>query len=48
MYSRSTCANIGGVYGYAEGGRYYRSDSSGHGQRTDQHHCLFDTFNCAA
>ena len=54
MYSRATCANIGGTYGYAAGGQHYRSDSGGRGLEMGrlpmgrQYYCLFDTFNCAA
>jgi len=46
-YSRPTCKNIGGIYGYIYSGTQYRSAGSYiYPWRT--YYCLYNTFNCVA
>jgi len=43
-FSRATCRNIGGIYGFYVGDRQYRSASYGYPWRT--YYCLYNTFSC--
>ena len=46
-YSRATCRNIGGIYGFQDDGRHYHSAGSEMRSTRHPYYCLYDTFNCS-